>query len=128
MSTARAATIANDGPFCESRRNMKKLEDDLTSEDAMNAPLHEIERMMRTQGREMLRAMMQAHFDRRSEQERTVEVRGADGVERAATRRGSRTVMTEFGEVELERNLYQAPGASGLAPLDAAMELAAEMY
>jgi hypothetical protein len=78
----------------------------------MNAPLHESERM-RTQGREMLRAMMQAHFDRRSGQERTVDVRGADGVERATTHRGSRTVMTEFGEVELERNLYafHAPGS-----------------
>ena len=38
---------------------MKKLEDDLTSEDAMNAPLHGIERMMRTQGREMLRASVE---------------------------------------------------------------------
>jgi len=47
----------------------------------MNAPLHEVERMLRTQGREMLRAMMQADFDRRSEQELTVEVRGADGIE-----------------------------------------------
>ena len=128
MSTARAATIAKEGPFCESRQVMKKLEDDLTSEDAMNAPLHEIEQMLRTQGREMLRAMMQAHFDRRSEQERKVEVRGVDGVERAQARRGSRTVMTEFGEVELERNLYQAPGVEGLAPLDAAMELPDEKY
>jgi hypothetical protein len=128
MSAARAATIANDSPFCESRRNMKKLEDDLTSEDAMNAPLHEVEQMLRTQGREMLRAMMQAHFDRRSEQERTVEVRGADGIERAQSRRGTRTVMTEFGEVELERSLYQAPDTEGLAPLDAAMELPEEKY
>jgi len=128
MSTAHATTIANDSPFCESRRNMKKLEDDLTSEDAMNVPLHEIEQMLRTQGREMLRAMMQAHFDRRSEQERAVDVRGADGVERAQTRRGSRAVMTEFGEVELERNLYQAPDTVGLAPLDAAMELPDEKY
>ncbi|TMQ02250.1 MAG: ISKra4 family transposase, partial [Deltaproteobacteria bacterium] len=128
MSTARAAAIANDSPFCESRQNMKKLEDDLTSEDAMNAPLHEVERMLRTQGREMLRAMMQAHFDRRSEQAPTVHVRGADGIDRAATTRRSRTVMTEFGEVELDRNLYQAPDTEGLAPLDAAMELPEEKY
>src|SRR5882757_4764933 len=84
MATARATTIANDSPFCESRQNMKKLEDDLTSEDAMNAPLHESERMLRTQGREMLRAMMQAHFDRRSEQERPVDVRGIDNRARPA--------------------------------------------
>ncbi len=40
MSTARCATIANDSPLCESREEMKKLEDDLISVEAMNAPLH----------------------------------------------------------------------------------------
>jgi hypothetical protein len=37
-------------------------------------------------------------------------------------------VMTEFGEVELERKLYQAPDTVGLSPLDAAMELPDEKY
>jgi hypothetical protein len=128
MSTARALPVGNDSPFGESRQDMKKLEDALSSEDAMHAPLHEIERLIRTQGREMLRAMMQAHFDLRAEQERPVEVRGTDGIERAPTRRGTRTVMTEFGEVELARNLYQAPGVDSLVPLDAAMELPTEKY
>lgn len=107
---------------------MKKLEDELSSGAALNAPLHEIERLLESQGREMLRAMMQAHFDLRSTQEREVEVRGADGVERTQVRRSSRTVETKFGEVELERNLYQAPGVDGLAPLDAALGLATEKY
>ena len=66
MSTAHAATIANDTPFCESQRDMKKLEDALSSDEALHAPLHDIERMLEAQGREMLRAMMQAHFDLRS--------------------------------------------------------------
>ena len=128
MPTTSAARIANDSPFCESRQNMTKLEDDLISPEAMNAPLHEIERLLRAQGREMLRSLMQAHFDRRSAQEQAVEVRDVAGVERDKVRRGSRTVMTEFGEVALGRNLYQAPGADGLAPLDAAMELPEEKY
>ena len=93
--------IANDSPFCESRQSMKKLEDDLTGPEAMNAPLDEIERMLRTQGREMLRAMMQAHFDLRSAQEQRVEVRDTAGLERAKIRRGSRKIETKFGEVEL---------------------------
>ena len=128
MATTSTARIVNDSPFCESRQNMKKLEDALISDEAMNAPLHEIEKMLRTEGREMLRAMMQAHFDRRSEQERLVEVRDADGSTRERVRGGTRTVMTEFGEVQLDRNLYQAPGMEGLAPLDAAMELPDEKY
>lgn len=128
MSSIRAVRIANDTPFCESRQNMKKLEDELSSPDAMSAPLHEIERMIRTQGRDMLRAMMQAHFELRGAQERPVEVLGADGIERVQTRHGSRTVMTEFGEAKLDRKLYQAPGVDSLAPLDAAMELPEEKY
>jgi hypothetical protein len=128
MSSARIATIASDSPFCESRQNMKKLEDDLTSPEAMNAPLDEIERMLRTQGRELLRVMMQTHFDQRAAQERPVDVRGADGVERTETRRGSRRVETEFGEVELDRNLYRAPGVERLVPLDATMRLPEEKY
>ena len=77
---------------------MKKLEDDLISDGAMHAPLHKIEQMMRTAGRELMREMMQAHFDRRSAQEREVDVRDANGVERVRIREGQRTVMAEFGE------------------------------
>lgn len=128
MSSARNATVANESPFCESRQSMKKLEDDLTSPEAMSAPLDEIERLLRTQGRELLRVMMQTHFDQRAAQERPVDVRGADGVERKETRRGSRKVETEFGEVELDRNLYRAPGVERLAPLDATMRLPEEKY
>lgn len=128
MSTAHAATIANDTPFCESQRDMKKLEDALSSDEALHAPLHDIERMLEAQGREMLRTMMQAHFDLRSAQEQRVEVRDTAGVERAKIRRGSRKIETKFGEVELERNLYQAPDVEALAPLDAAMELAHDKY
>lgn len=84
--------------------------------------------MMRAHGRELMRSMMQAHFDQRAAQERPVAVRGADGIERVQARHSSRTVMTEFGEVVLERTLYQAPGFDGLAPLDAAMGLAEEKY
>ena len=52
MSIARSATIANDSRFCESRQNMKKLEDELSSEASLRAPLHDIERLLETQGRE----------------------------------------------------------------------------
>ena len=128
MSSNAATRIANDSLFCESQRSMKKLEDDLISDEAMHAPLHEIEQMMRTAGRELMREMMQAHFDRRSAQEREVAVRDASGVERVRIREGQRTVMTEFGEVTLDRKLYQAEGAEALAPLDAAMELPNEKY
>lgn len=127
-TTAATIRIANDSPFCESRRAMKKLEDDLTSPAAMHATMSEIEQLIRTQSREMLRAMMQAHVDARAAAEVPVEVRGEDGVVRPLGRRGTRTVMTEFGEVEVARNLYQAPGVTARAPLDAALALPTEKY
>lgn len=128
MSTAHANAIAKPSPFCDARQGMKKLEDALSSEDAMHAPLHEVERMLETQGREVMRALMQAHFDLRSAQELSVEVWDVKGIEHDEMRRGSRRVETKFGEVEFERMLYQAPGRDGLAPLDAAMELPDEKY
>lgn len=128
MTLTAAKRIANDSPFCESRQSMKKLEDDLLSDEAMHASLYEIEGMMRTASRELMRAMMQAHFDRRSAQEREVKVVDRDGVDRMRIRDGQRTVMTEFGEVTLDRKLYQADGAEALAPLDAALDLPNEKY
>lgn len=107
---------------------MKKLEDDVSGLDAMNAPLHEMEQRIEARGRELMRAVLQAHCDLRSAQEGEVQVQGAEGVERTRTRQSSRKIETKFGEVELERTLYQAAGADGLAPLDAAMELPAEKY
>lgn len=107
---------------------MKKLEDALSSDDLMHAPLHEVERMIEAQGREVMRALMQAHFDLRSAQERSVEIRDVNGIEHGDVRRGSRKVETKFGEVEFERMVYQAPGTDGLARLDAAMELPDEKY
>jgi hypothetical protein len=128
MSTSTARTIANDSPFCESRRLMGDLEDDLTNDDAMAATHDQIERMLAEKGRELLRAMMQAHYDAKAARERRVPVEGADGVERTQVRTATRQLETLFGTVEVERQLYQAPGADGLAPLDAALALPAEKY
>ncbi|MEZ4398410.1 MAG: hypothetical protein R3B06_00220 [Kofleriaceae bacterium] len=41
-TTTTAIRIANDSRFCEARRTMKKLADDLTSPAAMHASLREI--------------------------------------------------------------------------------------
>ena len=123
-----AQPIASDSPFCESRQRMKKLEDDLTDDDAMAATHDQIERMLAEKGRELLRSMMQAHYDARAAKERRVEVQGADGVERTQARPATRQLETLFGTVEIERQLYQAPGREGLAPLDAALALPAERY
>jgi hypothetical protein len=128
MKTATTRTIANDSLFCESRASMGDLEDDLTDDDAMTATHDQIERLLATKGRELLRQLMQAHYDARGAREQRVAVEGADGVKRTQVRAASRQIETLFGTVEVERQLYQAPGSEGLAPLDAALGLPAEKY
>ena len=128
MNAARILPIANDSLFCESRRLMGDLEDDLTDDDAMAATHDQIERLLADKGRELMRQMMQAHLDAKADRERRVLVRGADGVERAQVRVASRQLETMFGEVVVERQLYQSAGREGLAPLDAALGLPAEKY
>jgi hypothetical protein len=128
MSKQSAKTIANDRPFCEADRAMDRIKDRLTSREAMSMSLSELERMVGTEGRELLRELLQAHIDLRAAQEQVVDVVGADGVEREQVRKGTRTVETPHGEVTVTRNLYQASGADGLAPLDAALELPDEHY
>lgn len=128
MRTTRTHAIANDSPFCESRRLMGDIEDDLTNDDAMAATHDQIERLLAEKGRELLREMMQAHYDAKAGRERRVVVQGADGVERTQVRTASRQLETLFGTVEVDRQLYQAPGSEGLAPLDAALGLPSEKY
>jgi hypothetical protein len=127
-NTQTAGTIANDSPFCESRSLMGDLEDELTNDEAMAATHDQVERMLAEKGRELLRAMMQAHYDAKAACERRVPVEGADGVERTQVRTATRKLETLFGTVEVERQLYQAPGVEGLAPLDAALALPDEKY
>lgn len=127
MPTA-AKRIANDSPFCEADAAMDRIKKRLTSPDAMRMSLSEIERMVGSEGHELLRELMQAHVDLRAAQERPVEVTGADGVERTQVRKSTRTVETPHGEVTVTRNLYQAPGSEGLAPLDAELGLPHEHY
>jgi hypothetical protein len=128
MITTSPQPIANDSPFCESRRSMKKLEDAVSSPEAMQMTHDQIERMVVGQGHDLLRAVIQAHFDLRAAQERPVEVEGADGIERTQVRASTRPLETLVGEVTVSRRLYQAPGVEGLAPLDAALGLPDERY
>ncbi len=72
--------------------------------------------------------LLQSHLDLRAMLEKPVEVVGADGVERSQARASARQLETVFGEVRVPRQLYQAPGVEGLAPIDASLNLPSELY
>lgn len=128
MQAAAAANEASGLPFEEADSIMKDIKDELVSSEALTAEHEDIERRITEKTKELARALMQAHLDLRAAKEREVEVEGADGIARTQVRESTRTLETVFGEVTVTRRLYQAPGAEGLAPLDAALNLPAEHY
>jgi hypothetical protein len=128
MPTPNTARIANAHPFCEAYASMDKLIERLMAMAGEGATADEVTRLLATDGTALLRDLMQGYFDRCAERERRVEVVGADGLERRDVRTSSRRIETPVGEIEVKRLLYQAPGASGIAPLDAALGLPDEKY
>jgi hypothetical protein len=93
--------------------------------------LGEVEEQVRTGGRQMLRALMQAVVDAASaaEQRRPGGVQGPEGLRRSRVEDGhARDVATVFGRITVSRLAYRAPGAANVHPLDEVLDLPAGLY
>jgi hypothetical protein len=93
--------------------------------------LGQAEEELRTDGRELIRALLQAVVDAASaaEQRRPEGVTGPDGVRRTRVEDGhARNVATVFGAIALSRKAYRTPGASNVHPLDEVLDLPAGLY
>jgi len=93
--------------------------------------LGEVEQELRTSGRELIRAAMQAVMDAASaaEERRPGGVDGPDGVRRRRVEDGhARSVATVFGRIRVCRLAYRAPLAANVHPLDEVLDLPAGLY
>ena len=93
--------------------------------------LGEVEQELRTSGRELIRAAMQAVMDAASaaEERRSGGVDGPDGVRRRRVEDGhARSVATVFGRIRVCRLAYRAPRAANVHPLDEVLDLPAGLY
>jgi hypothetical protein len=90
----------------------------------------ELESMVHAQGSELLRRLIQGHFDQRRAQEPIRErVVGADGVARTHRREGcTRCLETRFGEVIVTRRGYGGRDRDSVFPLDAELNLPPDKY
>jgi hypothetical protein len=104
------------------------MEKHLRSSESMESTHAELERFVTEQGREYERRLLQAHLELRSEREKPVDVKGADSVARKHRRLSNRALLSVVGEVDVPRAVYQAPGVTGLHPMDAALNLPDELY
>jgi hypothetical protein len=100
----------------------------LESRAAFTATHSELEGYVQEEGRELLRRMMQAHYDLRAVAERPVRVEGSDRVLRTLRRASTRPLLSIVGRVDVDRIAYQRRGVEGLHPMDAALNLPSEMY
>jgi hypothetical protein len=129
MSAANADPIeAVEVPFSRARAHVAKVEVILTTDEMIRKPHSDLEAMLDGQGKEWARLMLEENLRLRAQLERRTAVVGADGVERASARDSERHLETLLGRVTVERLAYQAPGATDLHPMDAALNLPREMF
>ena len=115
-------------PFARARAHVAKVESMLTSDEMIRKTHSELEALLDGQGKEWARLMLEENLRLRAQLERQTEVVGADAVERRSVRDSERHLETLLGRVAVPRLAYQAPGASDLHPMDAALNLPREMF
>jgi hypothetical protein len=113
--------------FDPSREELHRLIGRLRSEEVGRMQHSEVEALVETEGREVLRRLYQAYLQVCASRETGEPVAGADGVQRGHRRRTGRALTTVFGDVEVSRLDLTARGAAGgLHPLDAELNLPPE--
>ena len=96
----------------------------------LNQEHGQIESMLHTEGMEMLRLMLQAHLDLRTESEELkTDIEGSDGVVRTHLRKDVvRKLSSLFGQVETRRISYSAKNRQALYPQDMVLNLGSSRY
>lgn len=128
MSRAYTTKIPEAHPFARSSAKLLSMQEHLTERDTLGEEHGAVERWLMVEGRELMRLMFQEHLDLRGDAEQPVKVVAADGVARDAVRASERGLESVFGDVDVPRLLYQAPGRVGLAPMDALLNLPRDHY
>lgn len=82
-----------------------------------------LEHRLSTDGRELLRQLLQVHITARGGGDIGASVVGADGVRRSHKRLRPRTILTLFGALTIPRLAYSMPQVASLFPLDAMLNL-----
>lgn len=116
--------------FLNADKLYENLKRALISAEMLKLEHGDVEERVAGEGLEILRQLVQVHFDVRSEQEICREsVTGADGIERNHRRKGcKRKVSTLFGDITVTRVGYSQRNATSLFPLDGELNLPEGKY
>ncbi|MFI0243046.1 ISKra4 family transposase [Streptomyces sp. NPDC016845] len=121
--------IAAIAEFAAAVRAFDRLKSDLAGPRTAVLAHHELEALIETQGREVLRLLFQGHLDLRARLERERMDRpptAADGLVRPYRETGHhRALACVFGTVTVERCAWRQKGLSAVRPADAELSLPA---
>jgi hypothetical protein len=126
------ATAPPDDPFAASKAMLAALAGELAGPAAAVLTACELEDLLDERGREVVRQLLQDHFDlRRIREEQQARehpgpVDGADGITRTRLEAGhGRRLATLFGAVTVTRCAWRKPGVPDYLPADAVLSLPA---
>jgi len=117
-------------PFAPAQSALDALQVRLSDAETMTLDHDDIEALVEEDGADLLRRLVQGHFDLRAiaEAEREAPV-DAEQIERPRRRQTSRSLATVFGDCSICRLTFTAGGTpGGLRPLDAELNLPPELY
>jgi hypothetical protein len=124
------SAVPPDDPFAASRDLFDVLAAELAGPAAAGLTACQLEELLDERGREVLRQLLQDHFDlrqvteERKARERRAPATGTDGVTRTRLEAGhGRALATLFGTVRVTRCAWRKPGAANFCPADAALSL-----
>lgn len=125
-----ASFLAPD-PLSPARQEFALLEAWLSSTQALQLPLHQVEGQQQPRGREVQRLLLQAHIQRRGLGDigPTLRVTEETGEVLYTHRRvRQRSLKTIFGTVTIARMSYSRVGSRRICPLDEALQLPARSF
>src|SRR5438477_9398700 len=124
-----AQVVAIDQPFHAAYEKFIEITDHLSAEMSCDKTHSEIEAYLETDGRELLRLLLQDHLDNQGSGRLGEAVCGSDGVVRSHKRDHMETgYKSVFGAVRVARTGYSQRGVASLFPRDAQLNLPARGY
>lgn len=115
--------------FSDANQSFDDLKATLVSDECGSLCESDVERLIASTGRELMRRLLQSHLLLRGQAEPVAPVVGADGVGRGHVRSSQpRLLETSFGTVSVVRTAFSGRHRSALHPVDADLNLPAERH
>jgi hypothetical protein len=123
-----APDLTKAAAYVPAREQLDSLIEQLRAPQTQRMTEDEVENLIETEGRELLRRLLQAHLKERSPGKACEPVIDRNKREHTHQRQESRKIKSIFGEVTLERQSYGGRGIESLRPLDAELNLPPKQY